>query len=191
MPGDGRRSALKEMKAMTWYMRVALAWTVCLACTSSLVAQEPPTKPKAKIELRWLEDKRIEGLTEDKGIKVSCDPNGIAYRHKKPALALTAADIDEVSLKKHDWSASGIGILYSVTLHLKTETREKLAATCESNETRYLTIVVDNKSWGADRYEKDKSKPLIALECRAETFTPTIGYFSSETEAQRLVDAFK
>jgi len=41
------------------------------------------------------------------------------------------------------------------------------------------------------RYEKDKDKPSIAEEVRAETFRPSVGYFTSKVEAERLANAFK
>ena len=40
---------------MPWYMRVALGLAVSLACVTATVGQEPPAKPKARIELRWVE----------------------------------------------------------------------------------------------------------------------------------------
>jgi hypothetical protein len=176
---------------MTWGIRIALGWTVWLAFTSTSVGEDPQKPQKTKVELRWLEDKRIDGLTEDKGFRVSDTPDGVAYPHKQPALVLTAAEIDDVQLRKHDFSRSGNGIVYSVILHLKKEARQKLAATCTGNDTRYLKVAVGDKYWGSHRYEKDKDKPNIAPECRAETFTPFVGFFSSEAEAQRLVDAVK
>jgi len=176
---------------MTWNMRVALGWTVCWGCVLTAAAQEPATRPKAKVELRWLEDKPIEGLTEENGYRVGDEPNDIAYPHKKPALVLTAAEVDEVRLKKLDFSASGNGVVYLVTLHLTKEAREKLATSCKSNEQQALAVAIDGKCWGgAMRYEKDPNTPRIAPECRAATFTPSVGYFSSEDDAQRLVDAF-
>jgi hypothetical protein len=81
--------------------------------------------------------------------------------------------------------------VYSVSLLLTKEARDKLAATCEGDEMRSLTIVMDGKYWGCHRYEKDKNKPLIPAQCLAETFTPSVGFFSSQVEAERLVDAFK
>jgi hypothetical protein len=77
------------------------------------------------------------------------------------------------------------------TFHLTKAALAKLAATCESKDTRELTIVVDGKHWGVYRYEKDKDKPSIAEEVRAETFRPSVGYFTSKVEAERLANAFK
>ena len=172
---------------MSWYVRVALGFAAC----SVVLGQEPPAKPKAKVELRWVETKRVEGLTEDKGFQSSCDPDSIVYPHKKPALVLTAAEVSEARLKKLDLTKNGIGVQYEVTLDLKKEAREKLAATFEGKEMRLLTVVVDGRYWGIRRYEKDKDNTSVPDQARAETFRPDVGFFSSEAEAQRLVDAFK
>jgi hypothetical protein len=176
---------------MPIFVRVVLALAVCAAHVPAAVAQDPPVKPKAKVELRWVENKKIEGVTEEKGFQCSCDPKDIVYPHKKPALVLTAAEVAKVELTRHDFTKSGIGVQYTVTLHLTKEAREKLAATRDSNEMGLLTVVVDGKNWGVRRYEKDKDKKFVPEAARAETFTPDVGFFSSEAEAQRLVDALK
>ncbi|HVK14023.1 MAG TPA: hypothetical protein VM597_35095 [Gemmataceae bacterium] len=177
---------------MPGYLRLALGLAACSAYVAAVGGQEPPAKLKAKVEFRWVEVKRVEGLTEDKGFRATCDPKGIAYPHKKAALVLTPAEVSEARLTKHDFSDSGgPAELYSVTLHLTKEARAKLAATCDTLDQRGLTVVVDGKYWGVHRYEKDKSKPLIPDECRAETFLPSVGFFSSKADAERLVDAFR
>ena len=176
---------------MPWSRRVALGLVVCWACAAAVAGREPPAKPKAKVELRWVEDKRVEGLTEDKGFQASCDPKDLVYPHKKPALVLTAAEVAKVDLTEHDLRQNNLGVNYTVTIHLTKEAREKLAATVEGNEMKLLTVIVDGKTWGVHRYEKDKDKPFVPEQARAETFTPGVGYFSSKAEAQRLVDALK
>ena len=176
---------------MTRYMRVALALVVCSACVTLAFGQEPAAK--AKVDIRWVENKRIEGLTEEKGLQMSDDPkDGPVYLHKKPALVLTAAEVTSTDLTKHDFSKNGLsGELYTVTLHLSKEAREKLAAACAGTESRLLTVVVDGKPWGFHRYEKGKNTKGVPEVARAETFTPSIGFFSSRAEAERLVNAFK
>jgi hypothetical protein len=180
---------------MTRYVRVLLGLAVCLACVPAAGGEEPPAKPKgkAKVELRWLETKKVEGVTEDKGFQASCDPKDIVYPHKKPALVLTAAEVAEARLTKHEFSpGSGWPAeLYTVKLHLTKEARTRLAATTEGNDMKLLTVVIDGKYWCVFRYEKDKDKPFVPQDARAETFLPGVGFFSSEAEAQRLVDAFK
>jgi hypothetical protein len=178
---------------MSWSVRIALGLVVCSAAVAVVGGQEPPAKPKdkARIELRWLETKRIEGVTEEKGFQASCDPKDIVYPHKKPALVLTKAEVSEARLTKHDFTANNLGVQYTVTLHLTKEARGKLAATVEGKEMRLLTVAVDGRNWGVRRYEKDRDKPFVPEAARAETFLPDVGFFSSEAEAQRLVDAFK
>jgi hypothetical protein len=176
---------------MSWYVRVALGFAACSAIVPAVLGHEPPTKPMVKVELRWVETKRVEGLTEDKGFQSSCDPEDVVYPHKKAALVLTAAEVSEARLTKLDLTKNGLGVLYEVTLDLKEEAREKLAATVEGKQMRLLTVVVDGKYWGVRRYEKDKDNKSVPDQARAETFRPNIGFFSSEAEAQRLVDAFQ
>ena len=38
---------------------------------------------------------------------------------------------------------------------------------------------------------KGPDNKLVPEQARAETFTPSVGFFSSKAEAERLVDAFK
>jgi hypothetical protein len=146
---------------------------------------------EAKVELRWLETKPVEGVTEVKGFQSSCDPKDVVYPHKKPALVLTAAEVGEVRLIRHDFTKNGLGVQYTVAIELKKDAREKLAATAEGDEMRLLTVAVDGKYWGTRRYEKDKGKSNVPEQARAESFRPDVGFFSSEVEAQRLVDALK
>ncbi len=174
---------------MPWYMRVALGMAVSSACVAAILGQEPPAKPK--VELRWVEAKRVEGLTEDKGVQTTCDPMDVMYPHEKAALLLTPTEVSEARLSKHDWTKNGLGVLYKVSLHLTKEARAKLAATVEGNESRWLTVVVDGQSWGCWRYEKDKDKKSVPDQARADTFQVDVGFFLSEGEAQRLVDSFR
>ena len=171
-------------------MRLAVGLAVCWAGAAAAPGEEP-AKPKAKVELRWVEDRPIDGLTEAKGLQSSCDPDDIVYPHKKPALTLTKAEVAEARLTRHDFSGSGLGVNSMVALHLTQEARDKLAATVEGTQMRSLTVVVDGRFWGVHRYEKDKDAKFVPDQARAETFLPDVGFFSSEAEAQRLVDAFK
>jgi hypothetical protein len=51
-----------------------------------------------------------------------------------------------------------------------------------------LTVVVDGRNWGVYRYEKGGNAPEQA---RSESFTPSVWFFSTKAEAERLVDALK
>ena len=177
---------------MTWRMRMVLGLASCLVCVPSGMSQESPSKSKVAVELRWVESKPIEGVTEEEGIQTSCDPDSLMYPHKKPAMVLTSAEVKEASLANHDFSRNGLSRSnYMVTIHLTKEAREKLAATCKSDKTQMLTVVVDGEYWGVHRYEKDKTKPFVPWQARAETFLPQVGFFSSMAEAHRLVNALK
>lgn len=174
---------------MRWCCRVAL----CVACwtsVSSALGQESAAQPQVRVELRWVETKRIEGLTENDGFQSSCDPKSIVYPHQQPALVLTPHEVAAVRLSAHDVLQRGpSNAHYLVTLHLTNEARDKLATTYDGEKMRLLTVVVDGKFWGVRRYEKDKNKPFVPAAARAETFQPDVGFFSSRAEAERLVDA--
>jgi hypothetical protein len=166
-----------------------LVGTVVLPDKNQKVPAAPQADPNAKavVELRWVESRRIEGLTEDEGFQSSCDPDSIVYAHKEPALVLTSAVVTEARLTKHDFST--LGVNYMVTLPLTQEARDALAAMCEGKQMRLLTVVIDGRPWGLRRYEIDKDVPFVPESARAETFLPDVGFFSSEAEAQRVVDA--
>lgn len=165
-----------------------------LACGFVFLGMEPSAKPKVRVELRWVEQKRIDGLTEANGFQSSCDPDSIVYPHAAPALVLTPTEVAEARLKSHDLSGSGLSSEnHMVTLHLTKQARDKLAATCDPNDRdmRLLTVVVDGKFWGIHRYEIDPDKPFVPEQARAASFTPSVGFFSSKFEAQRVVDALR
>ena len=172
-------------------LRMPMALAVCAVWVSIGVGKDPE-KAKAKVELRWVERQKIEGVTENKGIQTSCDPKDIMYMHRKPALVLTKNEVADVVLKEHDFSKSGLsGGQYTVTIHLTKEAREKLAATREGKQMMFLTVLINGKEWGLYRYEKDREKPFVPEQARAESFAPGVGFFSSGSEASELVEALK
>jgi hypothetical protein len=176
------------------FRNVRVGGPVVMLCLWASVAlgQPVPTFMKAKVELRWVEQQKIEGLTEDEGYQSSCDPDSIVYPHKKPALILTSAEVREAELTHHDLSRNGLSAQnYMVKLHLTKEARKKLAASVEGDGMRLLTVVIDGKTWGLHRYEKDPEKPFVPDQARAESFTPSVGFFSSKGDALRLVNAVK
>lgn len=167
---------------MTGCTRFASWVVVSAAALGAAVGQEPPAPPKSKVELRWVEFKKVEGLTEGKGFQTSCDPDSIAYPHKKPALVLTKAEVEEVTLKQHDFSRSGLSSEnYMVTIHLTPKARKALADGCGAAKSKILTVRVEGKDWGIRMYRKSE----------ADKFTPEVGFFSSRADAERLVAALK
>lgn len=170
--------------------RVCAPLLAALFLATPLFAQPPDRPLKAQVELRWVESKPIEGVTEKEGYQTSCDPDSIMYPHRKAALVLTSAEVAEVKLKEHDFSRSGgAKANYMVAFHLTKEARDKLAATTTGNEMKFLTVVIDGRPWGLHRYEKDSDKPFVPQQCRAESFLPEVGFFSSRFDAQRVVKA--
>ncbi|WP_254513395.1 hypothetical protein [Anatilimnocola floriformis] len=171
---------------MQFHLRLVCAVAICCAGSVALFAQDAK---KPKVELRWVEAKKIAGVTEDEGFQTSCDPDSIMYPHKKPALVLTAEEVERTTLQHLDLSGNGLSSQnYQVTMHLTRAAREKLAATYEGKEMRYLTVLIDGKYWGLRRYEK-VDKPGVPPVTLAENFTPDVGYFSSKGEALLLMDA--
>jgi hypothetical protein len=167
------------------------ALAICVMGSAAFAQEIKVESKKSNVELRWVEAKQIAGVTEEKGIQTSCDPDSIMYPHKKPALVLTAAEVEHVTLKHFDLSGNGLSSQnYQVTLHLTRAAREKLAASYEGKEMRYLTVLVDGKYWGLRRYEK-VDKPGVPPVTLAENFSPDVGYFSSKGEALLMMDAFE
>jgi hypothetical protein len=169
--------------------RVPAALVVCAVWVSVGMGKDPE---KARVELRWMESKKIEGVTENKGYQTSCDPKDIMYMHNKPALVLTKKEVAEAELKEHDFSKNGLpGGHYTVNIHLTKEAREKLAASREGKQMMLLTVLIDGQRWGLYRYEKDSEKPFVPEQARAATFCPGVGFFSTKYEAEQLVEALK
>jgi hypothetical protein len=177
------------MSRSTSALLVVCAWVIPIAPSTG---DDRPAQPAVRVELRWVETKPVAGLTEDDGFQSSCDPDSIVYPHRKPALVLTPAEVAEPRLTHHDFSRSGLSSQnYMVTIELTQDARNQLAAACEGDEMRLLTVVVDGKNWGVHRYEKDKTKQFVPDAARAETFVVSVGFFSSKSDAQQLVDALK
>src|SRR5262249_465646 len=140
---------------MRCYVRIGLGLLVGSACVLGADWAEPAAKPTVKVDLRWVETKRIEGVTENEGFQSSCDPKDIVYPHKKPALVITAAEVSEVSLRNLDYSKNGLSSEnYSVTIHLTKAARAKLAATVEGKEMKLLTVALGGRDWGGHGYER-------------------------------------
>jgi hypothetical protein len=170
--------------------RIALTLGIAVLTASGLFLAAEEPKNKAKVELRWVERKPIKGVTEAEGIPASEAEGDVVYPHTKPALVLTNKEVSEAKFTKHDLTKNGLGVNYMVTLHLTKEARAKLAEGLTGKESRMITVTVDGKHWGWSWYVIDKDK-RVSEQLRAGTFLPQIGYFSSEVEAQRIVDAFK
>lgn len=156
-------------------VRIALGLAACWVCVPSVVGQEPPEKPKAKVEFRWLESKQIPDLTEEKGIRTTCGDQ-LSYLHKQPIFS--NQDVAETRLRQHDLEGP-LGVQFSVELHLTEEAKKKLATACDDNRAKLLAIIVDGKYLSSWYFDPSK---------RTE-FLPWAGYIRSKSEAEGIVEA--
>ena len=167
--------------------RVAAIFAGCVCGLAIATAAEPKEQPKPKVELRWVESFRVDGLTVDRG--VGC-PESPIYPHKTPALVLTRKDVAEARLNQHEWLMNDVLVQhYSVTLVLTKEARDRLAGCCPGKSAR-VTILVDGRYWGWHHYTTDNDAKVSELS-KAKNFNPYIGLMSSKAEAEHVVDAFK
>jgi len=170
--------------------RIATVLVLCFYGVEDAPKQAASEKPRMKVEIRWVEPGRIEGLTEDKAIPASCDPANVVYPRKKPALVLTRAEVAEARLGQVDFpSSSGVLKNYSVTLVLTKDARDRLAAECPGKRAK-LTVAVDGRFWGIHCYSTDNNDN-VSEQCKAQNFNPFIGFFSSKDDADSIVNAFK
>jgi hypothetical protein len=140
--------------------------------------EDPKAPPKAKVEFRWLSDKPVKGLTEEKGFQTSCYPD-LSYPYAKPVL--TNADVAGAVLKTHDFTKNGLGVQHSVDFQLKDAALKTLVAEAGDRPSMHLAIFVDGKYWGTGHFQK----------AEAAKFTPFAGFIPSKAEAERIVEACK
>lgn len=165
-----------------------LAMAMPFTFASIARGQDAMVESTVKVAIYQVETTPTPGLTKEQGFPISCDPEDKAYRHLKPALPLTPDHVTDVVMTSHRMGASE---LYMVTIHLTTKAREELAAEVIGKENLMLTVVVNGKSWGTHYYVKDQGAKFAPTQTPAKTFRPSVGFFSSETEAQRLVNALR
>lgn len=163
---------------MAWCARIALWVAVGSTAVPAARGQEPPARPKARVEFRWLERHFVKGLTEDEGIRTTCGFE-LSYPHKKPVLA--NGDVARASLRNHGSVMGLSGDHFMVSFHLTERAKEALAAGCGDEPARALAVFVDGKYWSTWYVRKSG----------AAVFTPQAGFIPSEAEAERIVAAFK
>jgi hypothetical protein len=154
-------------------MRIALG---LVACSVSVAGQEPPAKPKATVELKWMGKERVEGITEDEGVRTTCDPKSLEYIHKKPVFVLTAADFEEVSVVFHEVYNGILRPYYSVKLLLTKKAHDRLAAACADPKGRMLAVQMDGKYLKTAVWPDVKEIDIV---------------FGSKDWAERFAEAFK
>lgn len=169
---------------MAWHTRGAGWLALCSVVVAGALGDEPPARPKARVEFRWLESKPIPGVTEEKGIHVS-ESDVLSYPHKKPIL--TNEDIVEVRVSKTDFSRSGglatdrTLVHYMLHFHLTPAALGKLAENCGKSGEKMLTASVDGRHCGAPFYIRSRDKA---------NFVPYAGFFTSKSEVKRILAAF-
>lgn len=162
---------------MAFSVKGALWLVAAMFMVASNTQAEPPVKPKAKIEFRWLSAKPIDGVTDEKGIRTTCGPE-LMYPYAKPVL--THADVAGTFLKKHDFTGSGLGEQYSVEFRLTGAGLNKLVNEA-GDRALELAVFVDGRYWGATCFRKAETNK----------FTPMAGFMASKVEAERIVEACK
>lgn len=162
---------------MNVWTRMALGVALCGTGISATFADEPPAKVKAKVEFRWLENKSIPGLTEEKGIQTS-ETDELSYPHLEPIL--TNVDIAEVRVSKVKLGT--LGDQFTLNFELTKEARKKLADSCGPSGDKMLAAMVDGKYRGSPYYLKSRDEA---------TFVPYAGFFQSQEQVDPIVAAFK
>lgn len=159
-------------------MRMALWMVAFLVVVAPALGQEQPAKPKAKVEFRWLEDKPIKDLTDEKGFQSTCWPDRLSYAHRKPVL--THKDVFGTRLNKIDFSGNGLpGDHFMIDFDLTKEAKATLVAACGEASEGALAVFVDGKYWGASFFKK----------ASADDFAPFAGFITARAEAERIVEA--
>ncbi|MFN0053643.1 MAG: hypothetical protein ACKV0T_15800 [Planctomycetales bacterium] len=160
-----------------------------VACVATIgFAADPKEPPKPKVEIRWVERFRVEGLTVDRIVGDSDDSPGY-YPHAKPAMILTAKDIVEARLSMFDWLMSGVVVHhYSVKMVLTKDARERLAKSCPS-EPAAITVSVDGMYSGWTHYTIDNDAK-VSEQLKAKNYNPTLGNMD-RASAERIINAFK
>lgn len=180
---------------MAWARFLSLVIVLCSLVEAPAWAQKPQAGPSAKIEVRCIAREPIEGVTDP----TDDDPEDIGYVHIKPALVVTAGDVEKVTFSKADWGKKAVKVHYVVTIHLTAKAKKKLAATVKATPTaglygpndkefHILTFVVDGERNGAMRYEIDESRENVPPQCLASNFTPTIT-LQELSQVQQVVKA--
>lgn len=140
---------------MTSVARVAVALALCSVGVPTALSAEPPAKPKAKVEFRWLEDKPIRGVTEEKGFRTTCD-DALSYAHKSPVL--TGADVARARVASNTYiNSAGPSEDFRVEFRLTAAAEKKLVAACGDAEGKWLGVFVDGFWSGASWFQKDRS----------------------------------
>jgi hypothetical protein len=129
-----------------------------------------PAGDKLTVEFRWIENRFVEGVTEEQPQSISPCDEGSWYLHRKPAL--TTVDFAKANLETV--ISGGGGKKYHISYKLKDSAIEKLVQQCgEENRKRIAVVCVKYKG-------KD-----------AEILPSPIKYFPATTFDKRQPKAFR
>lgn len=131
---------------MSRFVCLGLAWLAAVGLVSAERAADE--KKTHTVELRWAEDKAVKGVTEDRGVDLSCSDKK-AYLHAKPIL--TRADLDRGKSRQ-----LGVGgapkngpPTQLVELRVKEAAAKTLAESSAKNKGKPLVLLIDGKIVGA------------------------------------------
>ena len=146
-------------------------------CVRAAFAAESPALPKAKVEFHWLEDRPIQGVTEEKGIHTS-ETGELSYPHLKPIL--TNEDITAVRVTATKFGAGATASeQYMLDFQLTKEARKRLAESCGASGDKMLAAMIDGGYHGCPYYLKSRDET---------TFAPFAGFFTSKEQVDRVVE---
>lgn len=170
-------------------LRLLAIFAGCTCGATIGFAAEPKEPPKPKVEIRWVERFRVEGLTVDRSVHPGGDTENDYYPHAKPAMILGREDIVEARLQHFDWLMNDVVVHhYSVTLVLTKDARERLAKSCPGKSAR-ITVAVNGRYWGWDHYSTDNDAD-VSERSKAKNYNPCIGLMP-QADAESIINAFK
>jgi enterochelin esterase-like enzyme len=133
-------------------------------------------KPPARIELKWVERERIAGVTDEKGVQMSCDPENKWFPHK--TAVLTNTDLKPGRLTETTFNtAAGALDNFTVEIDLPAAARQKLIKECGDADKRMLGVFVDGHNWSAWWFQKKE----------ANRFAASAGFFPSKDTAEHVL----
>ena len=170
-----------------------LAIVFAVSAASFGGAQAPPDPKQAahdpdRIELRMVELRPIEGVTEPKAFTYN-DQGGLAYHHKEPALVIRPSDVDRIVVRKNTSPQGLFPPGFSVEIHLTDNARKQIAAkAADGDGTRFVVGYFGNKQSSVlFRYEI-KETSGVPDKNQAESFVPLLAFANS---AARVGDVVK
>ena len=176
-------------------LRISLLTIVFAVSAASFgVAQPPPAPKKApqdpdRIELRMVELRPIEGVTEPEGFTYN-EQGGLAYFHKEPALVIKPSDVDQIVVRKNTSPQGLFPPDFSVKIHLTDNARKQIAAkAADGDGMRFIVGYFGNKqSTILFRYEI-KETSGVPDNNQAKSFIPLLSFSNSAVRVEDVVKA--